>query len=109
MVVNPCAVLKSIRTKYLFIILMSVIYFEWNGSYGNAALKLKNFSLWKSSLFEINLNQMTIIHSFSVRFDRLVDRDDSLCLSSFWGKEQLAVKLPNNFSVKIIMPRNTAD
>ena len=45
MVVNPCAVLKSIRTKYLFIILMSVIYFEWNGSYGNAALKLKKFSL----------------------------------------------------------------
>ena len=57
---NPCAVLKSIHTKYLFIILMSVIYFEWNGSYGNAALKLENFSLWKSSLFEINLNQMTI-------------------------------------------------
>ena len=109
MVVNPCAVLKSIRTKYLFIILMSVIYFEWNGSYGKAALKLKKFSLWKSSLFEINLNQMTIIDSFSVRFDRLVDRDGSLCLSSFWGKEQLAVKLPNDFSVKIIMPRNTAD
>ena len=31
------------RTKYSFIILMSVISFEWNGSYGNAALKLKKF------------------------------------------------------------------
>ena len=28
------------RTKYSFIIPMSLISFEWNGSYGNAALKL---------------------------------------------------------------------
>ena len=47
MVVNPCGVLKSMRTKYLFIILLSVIYFERNGSYGNEALKLKKFFLMK--------------------------------------------------------------
>ena len=38
---NPSAVWKSMRTKHSFIILMSVIFFEWNGSYGNAAFKLK--------------------------------------------------------------------
>ena len=37
---------------------MSVISFEWNGSYGNAVLKL--LLLLLKSLFEINLNQMTI-------------------------------------------------
>ena len=45
MVVDPRGVLKSMRTKYLFIILLSVIYFERNGSYGNDAPKLKKFSL----------------------------------------------------------------
>ena len=60
MVVDPCGVLKSMRTKYLFMILLSVIYFERNGSYGNDAPKLKKLSLWKSSLNEIDLNQMTI-------------------------------------------------
>ena len=39
-------------------------------------------------------------HSFFVRFDGHDDRDDSLCLCNLWGKEQLAVKLPDDFSVK---------
>ena len=39
-------------------------------------------------------------HSFSVRFCRLDDREDSLCPCNLWGKEQLAVKLPADFSVK---------
>ena len=74
-----------------------------------AMLHLNKEVFFMKIIPEINLNQMTTIHSFSVTFDWLLDRDDSLCLSSFWGKEQLAVKLPNDFSVKIIMPRNTAD
>ena len=40
MVANPSVVWKSMRTKYSFIMPMSLISFEWNGSYGNAANKV---------------------------------------------------------------------
>ena len=48
------------HTKYSFTVLMSVISFERNGSYGNAELKLENFFSVKKSLLEINFNQMTM-------------------------------------------------
>ena len=35
--------------------------------------------------------------------------DDSLCLCNVWEKEQLAIKLLDDFSVKIIVPRDSAD
>ena len=60
-------------------------------------LKLRSFSLLKS-LFEINLND-----SFSLRvlrFDRPEDRDDHLCVCNLCGKEQLAVKLPDDSRVE---------
>ena len=43
MVANPSAVWKSMRTKYSFAIVMSVIAIERNVPYSNTELKLKNF------------------------------------------------------------------
>ena len=66
---------------------------EWNGSRGNAALKLKRSFFIKTLLDEYKLTRFS--------FKRL--DDDSLCLYNVWGKEQLAVKLIDDFSVKIIV------
>ena len=46
-----------------------------------------------TALFEINLNQMTV----------------NALVFNVWEKEQLAIKLPDDFSVKIIVPRDSAD
>ena len=63
---------------------------ERNGLYGNAALILTKFSLLKS-IFEVNLHQI----------NSLVFRPTaSLSLCNLWGKEQLVVKLPDDFSAQ---------
>ena len=66
---------------------------EWNGSRGNAALKLKRSFSIKTLIDEYKLTRFS--------FKRL--EDDSLCLHNVWGKEQLAEKLIDDFSVKIIV------
>ena len=88
------------RTKYSFIILMPVISFERNWSYGNAALKVRKFFSTKNPYLRLTWFKWQKTYLFSVRFDRLDDHDDSLCLCNLRGKEQLAVKLPDEFSVK---------
>ena len=67
-----------------------------NGSYGNAALKLKTFFFIKNPL-EINLNQITI-KSLVFRLTGSTTIASAFC--TLWGKEQLAVKLPDDFSAK---------
>ena len=46
-------------------------------------------------------------HFIRFPFDRL--DDDSLCLCNLWEKQQLAVKLTDDFSAKMIVPRDTDD
>ena len=72
---------------------MSVIIFERNGSYGNAAPKLKNFFSIKIPIWdELESDDYKL-----TRFGRPDNRDDSFCLCNLWEKEQLAVKLPDDF------------
>ena len=84
MVANPSAVWKSMHKK---------LPIGQNGSYGHAALNWKIFkiSLWDS--LESDYHKLS-----RFPFNRLYD--DSLCLCTLWEKEQLAVKLPDDFSAK---------
>ena len=59
MIANPQVVWKSMHTKYSFTYWFQLFAIERNGSYGNAALKLKKF-FSINPLFEINLNQIII-------------------------------------------------
>ena len=65
-----------------------------NGSYGHAAL---NWRIFKISLWDSLESDYHKLSRFL--FNRLYD--DSLCLCTLWGKEQLAVKLPDDFSARI--------
>ena len=66
-----------------------------NGSYSNVTLKLNKFSPLKS-LFGVNLNQ---INSLVFRLTGSTTTA-SLSFCNLWGKEQLAVKLPDDFSAQ---------
>ena len=92
MVANPSAVLKSVSR--ILVSVCQLFAIERNGSYGNAALKLKKFLSIKIPIWDLFESDDYKLTRFP--FDRL--DDDSLCLYNLWGKEQLAVKPPNNFS-----------
>ena len=69
---------------------------ERNGSYSNAALKLKKFSFIKIPIWdlsELDDHKLT-------RFPFELLDDDGLCLCNLRGKEQLAKKLSDDFSAK---------
>ena len=78
---------------------------ERNRSWSNAALKLKKFFSAKIPILDKLKSDEFKLTLFP--FDRL--DDDSFCLCNLWGKEQLPVELPNDFSAKIIVPHDTAD
>ena len=78
---------------------------ERNRSWSNAALKLKKFFSAKIPILDKLKSDEFKLTLFP--FDRL--DDNSLCLCNLWGKEQLPVELPNDFSAKIIVPHDTAD
>ena len=86
MVANPSAMRKLMHTKQSFTILMSVIIFGQNGSYGIAALKLKKFGLAGSTI-------ATIASTFTISEER----------------RNLQGNCPITSYRKIIVPRDTAD
>ena len=69
---------------------------ERNGSYGNSALRLKKLFSVKIPIWDLHEADDYKLTRFP--FDGL--DDDSLCLCNLWRKEQLGVKLLDDFSAK---------